>query len=69
MVQRIPRARSGSDTYHDRTLLHGGIFTYPSDNKSPKGYKLRILYKCAPWFSKMQIGSLFMYRRNLNVLR
>jgi fructose-1,6-bisphosphatase I len=34
-----------ADAY--RTLLYGGIFAYPSDNKSPKG-KLRILYECAP---------------------
>lgn len=34
-----------ADAY--RTLLYGGIFAYPADNKSPKG-KLRILYECAP---------------------
>ena len=30
-----------------RTLLYGGIFMYPADNKSPKG-KLRILYEGFP---------------------
>lgn len=30
-----------------RTLLQGGIFMYPSDQKSPKG-KLRLLYECIP---------------------
>ena len=34
-----------ADAY--RTLLYGGIFAYPADQKSPKG-KLRILYECAP---------------------
>lgn len=34
-----------ADAY--RTLLYGGIFSYPADKKSPKG-KLRILYECAP---------------------
>jgi fructose-1,6-bisphosphatase I len=33
-----------------RTLLYGGIFMYPADNKDPhKPYgKLRLLYECAP---------------------
>ncbi|XP_069043123.1 fructose-1,6-bisphosphatase isozyme 2 [Lepisosteus oculatus] len=30
-----------------RTLLHGGIFLYPANEKSPKG-KLRLLYECNP---------------------
>jgi fructose-1,6-bisphosphatase I len=30
-----------------RTLLKGGIFTYPADSKSPKG-KLRLLYEANP---------------------
>jgi fructose-1,6-bisphosphatase I len=30
-----------------RTLLKGGIFAYPADNKNPKG-KLRLLYEAAP---------------------
>jgi fructose-1,6-bisphosphatase I len=30
-----------------RTLLYGGIFSYPSDSKSPHG-KLRLLYECFP---------------------
>jgi fructose-1,6-bisphosphatase I len=30
-----------------RTLLYGGIFMYPADEKSPKG-KLRLLYEAAP---------------------
>ena len=30
-----------------RTLLHGGIFCYPGDVKSPSG-KLRLLYEAAP---------------------
>ena len=30
-----------------RTLLYGGIFLYPADEKSPKG-KLRLLYEGAP---------------------
>jgi fructose-1,6-bisphosphatase I len=30
-----------------RTLLKGGIFAYPADDKSPNG-KLRLLYECAP---------------------
>lgn len=30
-----------------RTLLYGGIFLYPADNKSPKG-KLRCLYEGIP---------------------
>jgi fructose-1,6-bisphosphatase I len=33
-----------------RTLLNGGIFMYPADNKDPKktGGKLRLLYECSP---------------------
>ncbi len=33
-----------------RTLLYGGIFMYPADNKDPKKPhgKLRLLYECAP---------------------
>ena len=30
-----------------RTLLYGGIFMYPGDNKNPRG-KLRVLYEAAP---------------------
>jgi fructose-1,6-bisphosphatase I len=30
-----------------RTLLKGGVFAYPADQKSPKG-KLRLLYEAAP---------------------
>jgi fructose-1,6-bisphosphatase I len=30
-----------------RNLIAGGVFCYPSDNKSPAG-KLRLLYECAP---------------------
>lgn len=30
-----------------RTLLKGGVFAYPADDKSPDG-KLRLLYECAP---------------------
>ncbi|KAF7250623.1 Fructose-1,6-bisphosphatase isozyme 2 [Varanus komodoensis] len=30
-----------------RTLVYGGIFLYPSNQKSPKG-KLRLLYECNP---------------------
>ena len=30
-----------------RTLLYGGIFSYPADKKSPRG-KLRLLYECFP---------------------
>jgi fructose-1,6-bisphosphatase I len=30
-----------------RTLLKGGVFAYPADNKSPNG-KLRLLYEAAP---------------------
>ncbi len=30
-----------------RTLLKGGIFAYPADDKNPNG-KLRLLYECAP---------------------
>ncbi|HMJ15125.1 MAG TPA: class 1 fructose-bisphosphatase, partial [Polyangiaceae bacterium] len=30
-----------------RTLLKGGIFAYPADNKNPKG-KLRLLYEASP---------------------
>ena len=30
-----------------RTLLRGGVFAYPGDQKSPEG-KLRLLYECAP---------------------
>jgi fructose-1,6-bisphosphatase I len=30
-----------------RTLLKGGVFAYPGDDKNPKG-KLRLLYECAP---------------------
>jgi fructose-1,6-bisphosphatase I len=30
-----------------RTLLYGGIFMYPGDQKNPLG-KLRLLYECAP---------------------
>jgi len=31
-----------------RTLLRGGVFAYPSDNKSPEG-KLRLLYEANPF--------------------
>jgi fructose-1,6-bisphosphatase I len=30
-----------------RTLLKGGVFAYPADDKNPHG-KLRLLYECAP---------------------
>ncbi len=30
-----------------RTLLYGGIFSYPADRKNPKG-KLRLMYECNP---------------------
>jgi fructose-1,6-bisphosphatase I len=30
-----------------RTLLKGGVFAYPADDKNPQG-KLRLLYECAP---------------------
>src|SRR5690606_11839402 len=30
-----------------RTLLKGGIFAYPADDKNPNG-KLRLLYECSP---------------------
>lgn len=30
-----------------RTLLKGGVFAYPGDEKNPSG-KLRLLYECAP---------------------
>jgi fructose-1,6-bisphosphatase I len=30
-----------------RTLLKGGVFAYPGDDKNPNG-KLRLLYECAP---------------------
>lgn len=30
-----------------RTLLYGGVFMYPADQKAPKG-KLRVLYECFP---------------------
>ena len=30
-----------------RNLIHGGIYMYPADAKSPDG-KLRLLYECAP---------------------
>ncbi len=30
-----------------RTLIKGGIFMYPADNKNPQG-KLRLLYECNP---------------------
>ena len=30
-----------------RTLLYGGIYGYPADDRSPTG-KLRLLYECAP---------------------
>lgn len=39
-----------------RTLLKGGIFLYPSDNKHPDG-KLRLLYEAAPFsFLIIQAG-------------
>jgi fructose-1,6-bisphosphatase I len=31
-----------------RTLLYGGIFMYPGDDKNPRG-KLRMLYEAAPF--------------------
>ena len=34
-------------SYNRRTLLKGGIFAYPADDKNPKG-KLRLLYEAAP---------------------
>lgn len=30
-----------------RTILYGGVFGYPGDQKNPRG-KLRLLYECAP---------------------
>lgn len=30
-----------------RTLLYGGIFSYPADKKNPRG-KLRLMYECNP---------------------
>jgi fructose-1,6-bisphosphatase I len=30
-----------------RTLLYGGIFSYPADKKNPSG-KLRLMYECNP---------------------
>ncbi len=30
-----------------RTLLYGGIYGYPGDERNPNG-KLRLLYECAP---------------------
>lgn len=30
-----------------RTLVHGGLFMYPSDQRTPKG-KIRLLYECGP---------------------
>lgn len=43
-----------ADAY--RTLLYGGIFSYPADKKSPKG-KLRILYECAPMAMVFENGT------------
>lgn len=45
-----------ADAY--RTLLYGGIFAYPADEKSPKG-KLRILYECAPMAMVFENGMSF----------
>ncbi|MHB8765734.1 MAG: class 1 fructose-bisphosphatase [Deferrisomatales bacterium] len=44
-----------------RTLLKGGIFMYPADQKDPKkpGGKLRLLYECSPMaFLVEQAGGL-----------
>jgi fructose-1,6-bisphosphatase I len=30
-----------------RTLIKGGLFMYPADNKNPNG-KLRLIYECNP---------------------
>ena len=30
-----------------RTLLYGGVFCYPADNKNQNG-KLRLMYECGP---------------------
>eukprot|EP00178_Gracilaria_changii_P019341 TRINITY_DN56121_c0_g1_i1.p2 TRINITY_DN56121_c0_g1~~TRINITY_DN56121_c0_g1_i1.p2 ORF type:complete len:396 (+),score=71.95 TRINITY_DN56121_c0_g1_i1:81-1268(+) len=41
-----------------RTLLYGGVFGYPGDQKNPNG-KLRLLYECAPMsFLVEQAGGL-----------
>ena len=41
-----------------RTLLYGGIFLYPADEKSPQG-KLRLLYEAAPMaFIMEQAGGM-----------
>ena len=36
-----------------RTLLYGGMFSYPSDKKNPQG-KLRLLYECYPMAKIME---------------
>ena len=41
-----------------RTLLYGGIYGYPGDDKNKTG-KLRLLYECAPMsFIAEQAGGL-----------
>ncbi|XP_019372902.1 PREDICTED: fructose-1,6-bisphosphatase isozyme 2 [Crocodylus porosus] len=41
-----------------RTLMYGGIFMYPANQKSPKG-KLRLLYECNPMaFIMEQAGGM-----------
>jgi fructose-1,6-bisphosphatase I len=41
-----------------RTLLYGGVFGYPGDQKNPNG-KLRLLYECAPMsFIMEQAGGI-----------
>ncbi|KAM6985683.1 fructose-1,6-bisphosphatase 1b [Aplochiton taeniatus] len=41
-----------------RTLVYGGIFLYPANDKSPKG-KLRLLYECNPMaFIMEQAGGM-----------
>jgi fructose-1,6-bisphosphatase I len=41
-----------------RTLLYGGVFGYPGDNKNPNG-KIRLLYEGAPMsFIMEQAGGI-----------
>ena len=47
-----------------RTLLYGGIFGYPADNKNPDG-KLRLLYEAAPMsFLMEQAGGSALTGKN-----
>lgn len=46
------------------TLLYGGIFGYPADNKNPDG-KLRLLHEAAPMsFLVEQAGSMALTGKN-----